>query len=178
MTSDTEQASDAKHGGPADEPPEVLARVGATGVRRAIGIGMLVLLGGAMLYIAITTPPQEPWWQVFLLVVGVAALVLADSMRRATQRHLELTEAGLRMSDGTMVAPLDMIRGIERGMFAFKPSNGFILRLSEPLGRRWLPGLWWRVGRRVGVGGVTPRPQTKFMADTLQALMAERGMYD
>ncbi|MDR9483635.1 MULTISPECIES: hypothetical protein [Sediminimonas] len=157
------------------EAPEVMARVGATGMRRLIGVGMLVVLGGAMLYIALASPPQETGWQVFLLVVGGGALILSESMRRATRWQLELTETGLRMSDGTVVAPLDMIEGIERGMFAFKPSNGFTLRLSEPLGRQWLPGLWWRVGRRVGVGGVTPRPQTKFMADTLQALLAERG---
>lgn len=178
MTSESGPATGQQHTGASGEPPEVLASVSATGVRRVIGVGMLMGLGGAMLYIALVAPPQETWLQLFLLVTGAAALILSDSMRRATRWHLELTKDGLRMSDGTLVAPVEMISGIERGMFAFKPSNGFILRLSEPLGRRWLPGLWWRIGRRVGVGGVTPRPQTKFMADTLQALLAERSATD
>ena len=159
---------------PQDGEREVLATVGATGLRRVIGVGMLAVLGALMIYIALATPPEVPGWQVFLLVMGAAALFLAHRMRLATQWQLQLGADGLRMSDGTTVAPIDRITRIERGMFAFKPSNGFILHLSEPLGRRWLPGLWWRLGRRVGVGGVTPRPQTKLMADMLQAMLAER----
>ena len=161
--------------GPRDDGHEVLATVGATGLRRLLGVGMLSVLGALMVYIALAAPPAVPGWQAFLLGMGAASLILAQRMWLATRWQLELRADGLRMSDGTLVAPIDRIVRIERGMFAFKPSNGFILHLSEPLGRRWLPGLWWRLGRRVGVGGVTPRPQTKVMADALQMMLAERG---
>ena len=168
--------------GPSTQGPDdqhaIQATVGATGVRRVLGVGMLAGLGGLMLYIALVVPPAVPGWQVFLLAMGAAALLLAHKMWRATQWQLQLADDGLRMSDGTLVAPIDHITRIERGMFAFKPSNGFILYLSEPLGRRWFPGLWWRLGRRVGVGGVTPRPQTKVMADALQMMLAEREAPD
>ena len=36
------------------------------------------------------------------------------------------------------------------------------------------PGLWWRIGRRIGVGGVTPASQSKVMADLITARLIER----
>lgn len=153
---------------------EPLATLSASFPRRLFGVGTLLCLGGALIYIALAQPPALGW-QLFLLVMGGAALWLADRMRRATQTGLVLTEEGLFDSTGRSLAPLDEITGIERGMFAMKPSNGFTLRLktSQPAG--WAPGLWWRFGRRLGVGGVTSAPQAKTLAEILTAMIAERG---
>jgi hypothetical protein len=64
---------------------------------------------------------------------------------------------------------------VERGAFAFKPSNGFLVRLDKPLGRGWAPGLWWRLGRLLGVGGVTSASQSKAMAEILSLELARRA---
>ncbi len=40
----------------------------------------------------------------------------------------------------------------------------------------WRPGLWWRVGRRIGVGGMTPASQTKFMSEIIAAMIAQRDL--
>ena len=85
-----------------------------------------------------------------------------------------LDETGLRQEDGTPIAPLDDIASIDRALFSFKPSNGFLIRLRAPLGRAWVPGMWWRIGRRVGIGGVTGGAETKMMADALSMMVAER----
>jgi len=66
------------------------------------------------------------------------------------------------------------IERVDRGVFAFKPSNGFLVRTREPSARAWRPGLWWRFGRRIGVGGVTSANQTKAMSEILAAMLAER----
>ena len=154
---------------------EVLATVRASAPRRWIGVGMLAILGAMLVYLALATPPQTIFWQVFLLVMGVGSLVLADATRRATERAIELTAQGLRDTSGELLAAIDDIERVNRGTFAMKPSNGFVVVLQAPGARSWHPGLWWRVGKRVGIGGVTPASQTKFMAQTLEALMAERG---
>lgn len=152
---------------------EILATVKASGGRRFLGIGLLAILGVLVIYVAIVTPPSFGW-RVFLIVLGVIALMVADAMRRSTAHVLELTRTELRDSGGVVIADVSEITGIDRGAFAFKPSNGFLLKLKSPRPRSWRPGLWWRFGRRVGVGGMTPGRQTKYMAEIIAVMLAER----
>lgn len=152
---------------------EVIARVKASSGRRAVGLAMLVALAFMVIYVAIASPPSLGW-QVFLIAVGIAALMISQKVFHATQRTLELTRQTLRDDNGVLVAEIDNIRSIDRGAFAFKPSNGFILRLHSAEGRQWHPGLWWRLSRRVGVGGMTPMRETKYMAEMIALMIAER----
>lgn len=153
---------------------EVLAVIRASMGRRVLGVGVMAALGVLLVYVSLTNPPQNVAWQVFLIVIGVGALWMAERMRRATMLSVEVTRDGLRSSTGEMIAPLETIEAMDRGMFAFKPSNGFLLKLKHKTPARWEPGLWWRLGNRVGIGGVTPGSQAKAAAEILAALMAER----
>jgi hypothetical protein len=153
----------------------VLARLHVSPVRRAIGLSMLVAIGAFLVWVAFARPPEAPVWRLFLLLAGTGALWLAERMRRATRRRLELTREVLRDSSCRVLARVDEIRSIERGAFAFKPSGGFLLKLSRAPGSAWQPGLWWRLGRRVGVGGVTVGNEAKYMAEVIAAMLAERG---
>jgi hypothetical protein len=152
---------------------EVIATIGASAGRRFLGIASMGILGFLVIGVCIVAPPS-PLLVVFLLVVGGAALWSADNMRRATALTIELTDAGLCDSSGQVLATLDDIEKIDSGVFAFKPSNGFLLRLKTPATRVWRPGLGWRFGRRLGVGGMTPGHQTKFVADYIATHVAQR----
>lgn len=152
---------------------DVLAIVEASTVRRWIGVMMMASLGGLMIFIALSSPP-EPAWQAFLLITGVASLWMAERMRSATRYRIELTAQGMRTSEGQVIARLADIDKVERGMFAFKPSNGFLVLLRRPGPRIWRPGLWWCSGRKIGVGGVTSAAQTKAMSEILLVLLAKR----
>lgn len=134
---------------------------------------MLAGLGGLVIYVALVTPP-EPVWQAFLIVVGALALWMAERMHRATEHTIELTETELRTSEGQVLALVSDIVSIDRGILAIKPSNGFMIKTRNPAPRAWRPGMWWRVGRRVGVGGVTSARQTKAMSEVLSACLAVR----
>jgi len=151
---------------------KVLASVSPSPARRWMAIGMLTLLGGMLVYLAVAVPPQTLVLQVFLLVLGAAALFLAERMRRATETCIELTRAGLRDGNGRVLCGMDQIASVERGPFAFKPSNGFAVVLKQRGPRAWEPGLWWRLGRRMGIGGVTPSAQGKFMADRIALVLS------
>jgi len=134
------------------------------------------VLGVTAICVALLRPPSNPGWIVFLLALGLGALWLTDRMRKATSHRLELTREALRSSTGEVLVNVADVEAIERGAFAFKPSNGFTLVLknnAQTGPKRWEPGLWWRLGRRVGVGGVTPGHQAKAMAEILSALMQE-----
>lgn len=154
---------------------EVLATVRASSGRRLVGLVSLGCLGLFLIYVAFSSSPAFGW-KMFLLALGVSAIWMADRMRRATSGAVELTSLGLRDSDGTMIARIEDIEHMDRGVFAFKPSNGFLLRTKPGTASEnvWRPGLWWRTGRRVGIGGMTPGNQTKFMSEIISAMMAER----
>ncbi|MEP1521841.1 MULTISPECIES: hypothetical protein [Ascidiaceihabitans] len=151
----------------------VIATITASAGRRLLGILSMGTLGVLVITICFLAPPA-PGLIVFLLAVGAASLWAAENMRRATTLTIELTEEGLRDSSGEVLARLDDIAGIDRGVFAFKPSNGFLLSTKTPATRVWRPGLWWRFGKRVGVGGMTPAGETKFIADYIATHVAQR----
>ncbi len=153
---------------------EVLATVAASAARRWTGVGMLATVGTLVIYVALASPPQFGW-QVFLLVIGAAAFWLAHRMWYATRDRIELTPSQLRTGSGQVICNVEDVEAVDRGVFAFKPSNGFLLKTQAPSSNRWAPGLWWRVGRRVGIGGMTAAAETKFMSEMLSAMLAERG---
>ena len=154
---------------------EVLAVARASAPRRWIGIAMVVAVAAVTLYVAFSTPPADLSFQVLLVLIGLGALWMAEVMRRSTELTIELTRSELRDSSGTCIARIEDITAVERGLLAFKPSNGFMLKTRTPGPRVWRPGIWWRIGRRVGIGGVMPGHQTTAMAEILAALQAERG---
>ncbi len=153
---------------------EVLATVSASAPRRWIGVGMLVAVGALVIYVALASPPQIGW-QVFLLVFGAAALWLAQRMWHVTEDSIELTPSGLRTGSGQVICKVEDIEQVDRSMFAFKPSNGFLIKTRTPAPNAWAPGLWWRLGRRIGIGGMTAATETKFMSEMLSAMLVERG---
>ena len=153
---------------------EILAVMQASTGRRVLGVGCLAVLGALLIWVGLTRPFAAIGWQVFLILLGAAASWMADAMRRATAQRVELTRDGLRSSDGEAIVSIGDIETMDRGLFAFKPSNGFLLKAKTKAPARWRPGLWWRLGRRIGLGGVTPGHQSKMMAEMIAALMADR----
>ncbi|WP_052700867.1 hypothetical protein [Loktanella sp. S4079] len=151
---------------------EVQASIHVSTPRRIVAFCVSLVLGCLVIYIALRQPPA-PVFLVFMLAFGLAALWLAEKIRRAPFCTIELTETELRDTNGTSIARLDEIKNIDRGVLAIKPSNGFTLILKNTKPRAWAPGLWWRLGRRVGVGGITSAGQTKFMAEQIALRLSE-----
>lgn len=155
-------------------PPEPLHVLRPSQPRRAFGLAIQVVLGLLLLWIAFAYPPEAVPWRAFLIVLGMLALILAQRGWQGSAVAIVLREDGLWQADGVAVAPLDQIASVDRALFSFKPSNGFLIRLHAPLGRAWVPGMWWRIGRRVGIGGVTRGADTRMVADALSFMVAQR----
>jgi len=161
-----------------NDTDEVLATISASPGRRWLAIVALYGLAGMVAYVALVENPAFGW-RLFLLAFAGVTIWLSEAMRNATARVIELTRAELRDSSGAVLATVDEIEKIDRGMFAFKPSNGFLIRLRDKSRPRvWYPGLWWRLGRQVGVGGVTPGREAKNMADILAVMLVDREKRD
>ena len=151
----------------------VIAKLEASPVRRGLALFVMMLLGFLLLYLAITTYASF-FHKVFLVVVVAAVFFMARAMQRGTSGHIELRDTGLFFENGRCLTLIDDITRVERGAFAFKPSNGFVVSLTQKTHRAWVPGLYWAFGTKIGIGGVTAPSDAKFMADSLAVLIAGR----
>ncbi|WP_424970995.1 hypothetical protein [Dinoroseobacter sp. S76] len=142
--------------------------------KRGVSAAMLFLLAFLLGYVLVLHPPAAMGWLVFLGVMTAGAGWLGIAMVQARPQGLELREDGLYRADGEVICLLSEIVSVNRGAFAFKPSNGFLLRLAEPKERAWMPGLYWRLGRFVGVGGVTHKAQGDVIAETIAMTLSAR----
>ncbi len=158
---------------------EIITAVVPSIMRRAFGVGVLSFAGFLMFYFVLNQPPAGLQWILVLVVAGGVFLWGSYKMWEATGYRIELADGGLRMSNGVVLAHLEDIQAVDRSFFAFKPSNGFLVTLNKSYTNTWVPGLWWRVGKRIGIGGLTSGAEGKIMADTLAAMIAERdGLID
>lgn len=160
------------------DPDEVIAEITPQPMRRGLATGMLGLLGFILLSVAMRTPPQSLAFLAMLIVMGAGALWLAWRLWQASGVTIELTHTQLREVGGRVLCDLDNVAKVERGVFAFKPAAGFLIYLREPMGRVYAPGLWWRAGKLLAVGGVTSRSEGKSTADLMNVLLVQRGQAD
>ncbi|MCP3971515.1 MAG: hypothetical protein GY717_14600 [Rhodobacteraceae bacterium] len=159
---------------PETDEDEVLAVIGASMLRRWLAMAVMVGSGAALIWFGLGAETTGALWKLCLVALGAGLIVLADAMRRATSRVIELTRGGLRETDGRVLCAFDEIAKVERGAFSMKPPNGLLVRLNVSRPVAWAPGLWWRYGRKLGIGGVTPVGQAKFMADMIGLLLMEQ----
>lgn len=131
-------------------------------------------LGALMLWIALAHPPASLGWRLVLLLGGLGIGWGAYRIVGLQDRALVLTAEALHDTGVGEVCRVDDIAALNRGVFAVKPARGFALTLAQRGPRRWVPGLWWRIGRSVGVGGMTGAAETKIMAEMIEAMVAVR----
>ncbi len=141
-------------------------------IRRGFAVAGIAILAILLAYLAIAHP-APPMTTTLLGGGTLMSLFFVLRMIVATSGALQLTKSGLYDSKGILVVAVANVHQVELGIFAFKPSNGFVIFLKEPMSAAWSPGMWWRFGRRVGIGGVTSRAQGKLLAEALSILVRE-----
>jgi len=158
--------------------PEILADLSASPLRRVLAVTVVAGCGVALIWTGLGEGTSGLVAKLMMVACGGGLLMLADGIRRATARRLILTAEALCEEGGREVCALEDVIKPERGAFTSAPSNGLVLRLNRPMPAAWAPGLWWRVGRRVGLGGVTPASQARFLSDRIADCIAAREAAD
>ena len=98
----------------------------------------------------------------------------AWAMASAKASSLTFDGEALIDDSGVVVCHLEEVERVERGFAMFKPSGGFAILLKGDQPRGWSPGLWWRWGKRIGVGGATYGRAARNMADSMTIALAMR----
>ena len=153
-----------------------MEKVAPTEIRRPEFLRWLVV-GAVVVMLAISLSVgvrsvANPVVALVNLIAGLAIAWFGWSM--ATAKASKIIFDGERLTDnaGVELCALDEIKNVERGFAMFKPSAGFAILLHEEKPRAWSPGLWWRYGRRIGVGGATPGRAARNMADAITMALA------
>lgn len=152
---------------------KTLATISPSFAHRAFAVGLLVCLGLVLIWLAFDPDVKGQILRLVLAMSGIGALVIAVLVRRATAVALVLSEGELADSRGRVLCRTEEIVKVDNGAFAVKPSNGVTLRLDTARAPAWAPGLWWRWGRRIGIGGAVSRAQVKVMADLIAQMRAD-----
>jgi len=151
-----------------------LAALPPAPARRWMSTGLIFTLAVIFLSLAATAPTFTLIGRLLVAALGLSALWVALISLRSHHLGLVLTDQGLHDSDGQMIARVEDMHSVDRSAFAFKPSNGFMLRLNTPAPRRWVPGLYWSIGDRLAIGGATNPADTRTLADKIAFLLAEQ----
>ena len=148
---------------------EILLSIGPSPARRMFAVFCFVALALVLVGLLLKGDPNLLWQAIFL-AMAMLSLFGAKRLYQGTDDEIELTRTELRTKSGRVLTTVDNVKVVERGPFAFKPSNGFLVRLKEPSGRGWTPGLYWQRGRYLGVGGAINAGHTRAMAEILSSL--------
>lgn len=152
---------------------DILYKLPVSQARRWVGVGSFAIVG-VLLPTVVVVSPATLVWNILLLAYAAFCLWQAYRMHLAGQRSLILYEDRLTLDDGELIAPLSEVVSIDRSLFAYKPSGGFILKLREKSPRGGVMGLYSRRGRRIAVGGIVSSVGGRGMADMIQALLLQR----
>lgn len=145
-----------------------LQELRASKIRRVLACGVLVVIGGMFWWVGMQD--DQMGWPSRAMMAGFGALWLwgAFELWRGTAGAVILNDTGIVDSSGAQVTSIENIAAIERGIVSMKPSHGMLLKLSESGSAKWVPGLWWRLGARVGIGGLTAKRDTRLFAEALE----------
>ncbi|MEM9717205.1 MAG: hypothetical protein AAF826_11880 [Pseudomonadota bacterium] len=80
----------------------------------------------------------------------------------------------LATEDGENLAHVDDIATVQNGLFALRPTNGFMLVLKEPGKRTTRPGVVWQQGRSLGIGGILQSEPAKAIGRAVQEAVESR----
>ncbi len=151
------------------ESDGIILSIGPSPARRYFAVICFVALAIVLIGLVVQGSAGIVWQAVFL-GKAIASLLGAKRLYQGTDDEIELTRQELRTKSGRVLTTIENVRVVERGPFAFKPSNGFLVRMHAPCGKGWAPGLFWQRGTYLGIGGAINAGHTRAMAEAITAL--------
>ena len=155
-------------------PGEPLAAVRRPEWLRWTLVTLMGVTAAALLWLGTSVGGGSDFGAIVLFVTAALEILVAVSMAQAKGSFVILTAEGFYDETGELLCPMSEVVSVDSGIFALKPSKGFVVRLRSRAPRGWSPGLWWRLGRRFAVGGATPGRDGKDMAELLIQMIARR----
>lgn len=152
---------------------QIIAELTPSPMRRVAAVLVMLGLGVLCANLGIAADTASALVRFLMIAMGAGAAWLALRCWRATARGLVLYADGTLCESGDggrVLAQVSDIKSVARGPLATKPSQGLTLVLGTSGPAGWAPGLWWRLGKRLGLGGVTRAHEGKAMAEAIEMM--------
>ena len=103
-------------------------------------------------------------------IIVVLGLWLKRFLNRYSKIGFLINELGMFNLDESLIFKMDEIERIDVSPYTFKSANGFIILLKTKSSFKFIPGLYWRLGNRISIGGLVSKNESKFLSTTLLEL--------
>ena len=86
----------------------------------------------------------------------------------------KINASGLFNLDETLICSLEDIDNVDVSPYTFKSANGFIIHLKKRSAFQFVPGLFWQLGRRISIGGMISKSESKYLSNTLISFISDK----
>ena len=155
---------------------DILAELRPSQFRFGMTLVAIAAMGAILTSTGLFNADVDIRFRVLAVLSGAGLVFLATRVIRQGRSGVQLTPEGLFEIDGRKICALNDIENVDRGFAAFRPSTGFSVRLKNRHDLAWSLGLWWRFGKTVGVGGITPPAAGRVMANALATALKARDL--
>ena len=134
------------------------------------GFGLLLFLS-----YTVSNIEEEITFLDFLLIPTIVffGLWFIRFLKRYSKIGFLINQSGLFNIDGSVICKIDDIERIDVSPYTFKSANGFIVILKTKSSFKSIPGLYWRLGKRLSIGGLVSKNESKFLSQTLLSFFEE-----
>ena len=154
---------------------DILAELRPSKLRFGVTLVAIAAMGAVLAAMGLTNADVGLGLRTLAILGGIGLVFLAARVTAQGRSAVVLTRDGLFEITGRPICTVQDIANVDRGFTAIRPSTGFSVQLKTRHSAAWSPGLWWRFGKMVGVGGITPPTAGRFMADALATALKERS---
>ena len=86
-----------------------------------------------------------------------------------------IKDGSIFLPDGRLLCKLSSIETVDTSPYTFKSTNGFIIRLKERSSLDWSPGLFWKLNKRISIGGLITKSESKWLSTAIITILAREG---
>ncbi len=102
-----------------------------------------------------------------ILLTIVLGIWLKRFLKKFSKIGFLINELGIFNLDESIICKIENIKKIDVSPYTFKSANGFIIFQKTKGSFKIVPGLYWRAGKRISIGGLISKNESKFLSSTL-----------
>jgi hypothetical protein len=88
-------------------------------------------------------------------------------LRKYSLIGFSIENQGLFALDGRLICKITEIENVNVSPYTFKSANGFIIHLKNKNSFDWVPGLFWKFNKRISIGGLISKSESKLLSQAL-----------
>ena len=111
------------------------------------------------------------------LILLTTGLIIVISFWRFIKKYYKsgflIQDEGIFLLNGSLLCKTSSIEAVDTSPYSFKSTNGFIIRLKESTSLAWSPGLFWKFKKRISIGGLVTKSESKWLSTSIITTLAE-----